>query len=710
MRISFKSIAVLTLSAVFLATVGVLPSAQAEESHSSNNIREDHYSVDDPDHVYAPNKIVAMSTKPAGVAPAVIAGNINYYYGTSVMINPTVYVVWYGNWTNPCAATGDNSTPAIVDDFLKGVGGTPWYGINTRYYQQASATAAKTYVTSTVNWGQCAYVSAPAGTALDAVGGTQTGDVVSAAITSNAWPKDPNGLYFLFTSNDIKVSGFLTSFCGYHGFLSNKYGVNQNLKYSFVGDATGPSLGSCNGQSTPGVSPNSNPGADAMISVVAHELVEAVSDPMLNTWYDAGGNENADKCAWTFGTQSTAGNGAKYNMSASGRQYLIQQNWIPDAPQGCAMSYAAPALAATTATATVTLNQGTAVPGTVIPVTATGGTAPYSYAISPNLPAGLSFNTTTGQITGTATVAQASTVQTVTVTDSLNATSHSTFNLIVNPPAPAAVRALTTVALLTGRLITPVTPITATGGTAPYTYSTTPALPAGLSINSSTGQITGTPTQTAASRTQTVRITDAASMSVTSTFTLSVTAPTALTATVAVATKKLMVGKVAASFIPVTSRGGYGSNVFTILPALPNGLSLNAATGAITGTATASIPATSHTITVTDLNGGTVSASFSLQVSPALVATATIPATTILHVAARPAITPFTPVTASGSAYTAYRYAISPALPSGMAFNTTTGAITGSTPAAASALKTYTVTVTDASAFTATATFTLTIS
>jgi hypothetical protein len=191
---------------------------------------------------------------------------------------------------------------------------------------------------------------------------------------------------------------------------------------------------------------------------------------------------------------------------------------------------------------------------------------------------------------------------------------------------------------------------------------------------------------------------------------LSVTAPTALTATVAVATKKLMVGKVAASFIPVTSRGGYGSNVFTILPALPNGLSLNAATGAITGTATASIPATSHTITVTDLNGGTVSASFSLQVSPALVVTATIPATTILHVAARPAITPFTPVTASGSAYTAYRYAISPALPSGMAFNTTNGQITGSTPAAASALKTYTVTVTDASAFTATATFTLTIS
>ena len=110
-----------------------MPIAQAEESHGSNNIREDHYSADDPEHLSAPNKIVAMSTKPAAVAPAVIAGNINYVYGTPVMIDPTVYVIWYGTWTNPCAATGDNSTPAIVNDFLKGVGVTPWYGINTRY-------------------------------------------------------------------------------------------------------------------------------------------------------------------------------------------------------------------------------------------------------------------------------------------------------------------------------------------------------------------------------------------------------------------------------------------------------------------------------------------------------------------------------------------------------------------------------------------------
>jgi hypothetical protein len=80
------------------------------------------------------------------------------------------------------------------------------------------------------------------------------------------------------------------------------------------------------------ISPNGNAGVDGMLSVVAHELEEATSDPNLNAWYDASGNENADKCAWTFGQNQTLGaNGSYYNMtlpalSVSTRNYLIQRN------------------------------------------------------------------------------------------------------------------------------------------------------------------------------------------------------------------------------------------------------------------------------------------------------------------------------------------------------------------------------------------------
>jgi hypothetical protein len=38
----------------------------------------------------------------------------------------------------------------------------------------------------------------------------------------------------------------------------------------------------------------------ALANVTAHELSEAITDPHLDAWYDAGGSENADKCAWVF--------------------------------------------------------------------------------------------------------------------------------------------------------------------------------------------------------------------------------------------------------------------------------------------------------------------------------------------------------------------------------------------------------------------------
>jgi hypothetical protein len=76
-----------------------------------------------------------------------------------------------------------------------------------------------------------------------------------------------------------------------------------------------------------------------MASIVAHELEEATTDPDLNAWYDNRGQENADKCAWTFGTESTASNGSKYNVTFGGIHYLIQRNWVNASGGFCSMSY-----------------------------------------------------------------------------------------------------------------------------------------------------------------------------------------------------------------------------------------------------------------------------------------------------------------------------------------------------------------------------------
>ena len=88
---------------------------------------------------------------------------------------------------------------------------------------------------------------------------------------------------------------FFCRYCGWH-----TYGISgaDALKFSFVGQAVAKCPYSCMAQVN---GPHGATGVDAVISIIAHELAEAVSDPLLNAWYrSAGGDENADvsvRCA-----------------------------------------------------------------------------------------------------------------------------------------------------------------------------------------------------------------------------------------------------------------------------------------------------------------------------------------------------------------------------------------------------------------------------
>ena len=122
--------------------------------------------------------------------------------------------------------------------------------------------------------------------------------IVSSAISGGHLPSDPNGIYFVLTWQDVQeTSGFISQYCGWH---SHGTIGGVDIKYSFVGNANTQGLSSCAAQTSS--SPNGDPAADAMASIIAHELEESTSDPDLNAWYDDSGNENADKCVWTFGT------------------------------------------------------------------------------------------------------------------------------------------------------------------------------------------------------------------------------------------------------------------------------------------------------------------------------------------------------------------------------------------------------------------------
>lgn len=248
-----------------------------------------------------------------------VSGNgISYHNGPVMLDNTNAYVIWYGNW--PTAST----TPAILTDLLSNVGGSLYFNINTTYYN-----AANVKVSNLVTF---------AGSTTDAYSqGKNLTDasvkaVVSKAITAGTVPSDANGVYFVLTSADVfETSGFLTQYCGWH---SNGAIGTADIKYSFVGDP-GRDLAACSAQST---SPNNNAAADAMASVILHELEETVTDPDLNAWYDSRGMENADKCAWTFGTGYRMSNGSLANMKLGARDFYIQRNWVNANGGLCALS------------------------------------------------------------------------------------------------------------------------------------------------------------------------------------------------------------------------------------------------------------------------------------------------------------------------------------------------------------------------------------
>jgi hypothetical protein len=75
------------------------------------------------------------------------------------------------------------------------------------------------------------------------------------------------------------------------------------------------------------------------VNTLAHETEEAATDPDLNAWYDRRGYENADKCAWTFGSTYTTSNGSTANMNLGGKDFLIQRNWVDAGSGGCALKY-----------------------------------------------------------------------------------------------------------------------------------------------------------------------------------------------------------------------------------------------------------------------------------------------------------------------------------------------------------------------------------
>ncbi|EOL8971292.1 autotransporter domain-containing protein [Cronobacter dublinensis] len=158
-------------------------------------------------------------------------------------------------------------------------------------------------------------------------------------------------------------------------------------------------------------------------------------------------------------------------------------------------------------------------------LSATGGSAPYTWTAH-GLPAGISLNAATGALSGTPTTAGSFTFS-VTVKEAGNVSATTTYTLVVGAVTPGVTLAVTPAA---GALPAGTTgsawsqTFAVSGGTAPYRWQLSGALPAGLTF--SDGSLKGTPT-TAGSSAFTLTATDANGVAVQAAYTLQINAAAA---------------------------------------------------------------------------------------------------------------------------------------------------------------------------------------
>jgi len=212
-------------------------------------------------------------------------------------------VFWGKKWADQ---TFVNDKVTSVNDFFGGLTNSNYIKTGTEYKDSNGASTGTTvnYLGNVIDTTEAIN--------LHGDGNAQYYAVLDA-VCRNIGTPEPNtwGYYPLFV--DITRDGL--SYCAWHTYGTCKgVTIQFGLHWNLDGD------GGCN----PNDSNNlRSAGATSIINVAAHEILEAMTDPRLNAWTDAGGYENADKCSWKFPYP--------YVTLSNQKRFKVQAEWSNEA-------------------------------------------------------------------------------------------------------------------------------------------------------------------------------------------------------------------------------------------------------------------------------------------------------------------------------------------------------------------------------------------
>ncbi|XP_073306725.1 protein EXORDIUM-like 3 [Primulina huaijiensis] len=269
--------------------------------------------------------------------------HLKYHMGPVLTANITVYPIWYGTW--------QSSQKRIIRAFIGSISAVDskppsvagWWKTIQLYTDQTGNNISQNVLVGEEKNDRF-YSHGKSLTRLSVQ------SVIKSAVTSTTRPLPINpksGVYLLLTSSDVYVQDFCNNVCGFHYFTFPSI-VGYTLPYAWVGNSAKFCPGVCAypfavPDYIPAKAvkpPNGDVGVDGMISVIAHEIAELSTNPLVNAWY-AGQDpifpvEIADLCEGIYGTggggsytgqMMTGRDGATFNMNGIRRRFLVQWVW-----------------------------------------------------------------------------------------------------------------------------------------------------------------------------------------------------------------------------------------------------------------------------------------------------------------------------------------------------------------------------------------------
>jgi hypothetical protein len=231
----------------------------------------------------------------ARTADASVSPNLIWHGGNIMVTAQTTAIFWGQNWNNP-TFIGDKFTG--LDSFYRSIGNST-YADTSDEYTDTSGPVSDT-ITYTGNIIDLS--AAPSSGSLTEPILAEVCKVISNPVA--------NGYYPVYVDTPRGQAGF----CAWHSAGScNGTPVQFAFFFNLDGDA------GCDPQDTSGLH---SQGLAALANVSGHEISEARTNPRLDAWYDSSGQENADKCAWSFGSSLVT-----FSNTTTTTQWKIQGNW-----------------------------------------------------------------------------------------------------------------------------------------------------------------------------------------------------------------------------------------------------------------------------------------------------------------------------------------------------------------------------------------------